>query len=354
VSPGIHSGNLNTLGKSVTVRGIQGAAATIVDGMTLAPVLRIAAGQPVLEGLTFRNGGPAIAGTKRRGSGLYITGGAPAFRDCVVSLNRINVDGAEGAGIYMSACTPSFLRCTVSSNTVSSTLAFGAGVCIRDVPQALFQDCLFEGNSQLSGWALEGGAVFHDNGFGGPDGSGVLFRSCRFRGNSAIGSLGGTGGGLSCRSASPAFEGCLFENNSARSGGAVFAGGLLGSAVPQPRFVSSQFLYNHALASGGAVMAVGGAWERCWFRGNSAGSIANTDGSAFYVQDGAPRISSCLECRGLARRAGHDCSGRHAARRATCHPQLHDRGECRNRDPPQPCLPDRERVELHPLVQRRR
>lgn len=100
IQPGTYfEHSITTLGKTIELIGVAGAASTIVDGGgARASIVSIADGEPpqtVVRGLTIRNGY----------TGVYLTGAAkPVIRECVIEGNKRMGAGPNvaeaGAGVY--------------------------------------------------------------------------------------------------------------------------------------------------------------------------------------------------------------------------------------------------------------
>jgi predicted outer membrane repeat protein len=186
------------------------------------------------------------------------------FTDCVFSSNEAGVSGVSGGyggAVYCDSNShPQFVNCSFFSN--SSNSQGGAVCCIST--GAEFTGCLFQGNGAGgpggAGIYLERAAVevvsctFRDNNAGHASGGGILavdadatisdclfdtndaergagiacktgdvstITRCTFSGNNGYYDWGG-GGGMSCESASPLIDDCIFEGNDAGNGGAIW------------------------------------------------------------------------------------------------------------------------------------
>jgi predicted outer membrane repeat protein len=111
-----------------------------------------------------------------------------------------------------------------------------------------------------------------------------VYRECVFRDN-----IANQGGALWCGGvSSPQFIDCQFFNNQAINGGAVF----LVNSSETPTFRNCTFTRNRASGSGGAIYAVHNGFdlERCVIAFNSAEALAG----AIYARDVWPsRVTSC-------------------------------------------------------------
>ncbi|MFH1680200.1 MAG: right-handed parallel beta-helix repeat-containing protein [Candidatus Eisenbacteria bacterium] len=98
-----------------------------------------------------------------------------------------------------------------------------------------------------------------------------------------------SGGAIYFRRASPTIRSCVFENNSATNGGALF---LWDFSIP--RISACSFVGNHANRHGGAVhlhVHCFGTVEGCAFDGNTAGQ---NGGAVFANETSFPTIDRCV------------------------------------------------------------
>ncbi len=132
VAPGHYVENINFLGKAITVRGVNGASNTTLDGGGLLPVAIFVFGEgpgSVLEGFTLTNGlGTQVVigpnGPVTAGGGIYCSSSSPIVRDCIITGNQ----ATRGGGAEISG-SPLFQNCTFSNNT-----ATGAGGGLSVLP----------------------------------------------------------------------------------------------------------------------------------------------------------------------------------------------------------------------------
>ena len=191
VQPGTHFEGLSVANtsRSVTVRGVGGPGATIVDaGGRNVPVLNVlrATGQVVFTGLTFRN-----AATSVEGGGFLIREASPSLVDCIFESNS----SYRGGGGALFASNATFTRSIIRNNSASH---FGGGVYLTQGSRPEFTDTDILGNV---------------SGTGGP---GV--------GNN------GAGGGIFSHDSSPTFRGSRINANSSKfAAGGLFHQGVFGS-----------------------------------------------------------------------------------------------------------------------------
>ena len=175
--------------RSVTVRGVGGPGATIVDaGGRSVPVLNVlrASGQVVFRGLTFRN-----AATSIEGGGFLIRESSPSLVDSIFESNS----AYRGGGGALFASNATFTRCIIRNNSASH---FGGGVYLIQGSRPVFTNTDILGNV---------------SGTGGP---GV--------GNN------GAGGGIFSHDSSPTFRGSRINANSSKfAAGGLFHQGVSGS-----------------------------------------------------------------------------------------------------------------------------
>ncbi len=193
--------------KPLTVRGTDGAAATIVDAQQRDRCFYVGAAATI-NGFTITNGYPHSDTNSNSGGGVYLCSGA-TLANCAVIGNRLSGCGeARGGGVY-------------------------------GTDNALITNCLVAGNSAVGGVVSvygrmgAGGGVYVDNG--------AVVANCVITGNLArgssamIGNLPGLGGGVYCTNATirsslisgnrSAAAGSTSGSSYTRGGGALLLGG---------------------------------------------------------------------------------------------------------------------------------
>ena len=177
-------------GRSFTVRGVGGAASTVVDAAgrnAAALTVYRATGQIVFRGLTFRNGTPPIAA----GGGFVIQESSPAFVDCVFESNR----ASSGGGGTLITSNATFTGCVIRNNFAARS---GGGVYLLAGSRPVFTRC---------------DVISNQSGTGGP----------------GVGNAG-VGGGIDSRDSSPTLRGSRVSGNMSKfAGGGIYHGGEFGS-----------------------------------------------------------------------------------------------------------------------------
>ena len=192
VQPGVYNEALliNATSRSLTIRGIGGAGATVVNaGGTGQSAIRIfnATGGIRIEGLTFR-GGTGVQGT---GGGFAFADASPVLMDVVFENNS----GFDSGGGVLSRSNAQFSRCFIRNN---SAARFGGGLVITTGSRPVFSNCQIRDNVSGTGGA-------------------------------GVGSIG-AGGGVHVNDASPTFRSCLITGNQAKfAAGGIFHMGMFGS-----------------------------------------------------------------------------------------------------------------------------
>ncbi len=167
-------GQVNFLGKTITVKSTGGPLVTAIDGSLIPGSSGIVIGSgsgaaTVLEGFTIQNCDRGSA-TTASGGGLHVSSASPTIRDCRFVSNHAYVGGGafttasaarfedcvflnnavghQGGGVYGAAGSTDFLRCTFDSNTAD----FGGGALFRTNAADLVEivECLFVSNDSLN------------------------------------------------------------------------------------------------------------------------------------------------------------------------------------------------------------
>jgi len=177
----------------------------------------------ILDGFTISDGNTGPAGTPAGdplmfGSGIFILGGSPVVRNCLISHNLAAF--ASGGGVYAIDGSPSFLNCQFVGNYVHG--GNGGGLFLYGSGSPTVRDCVFSANQcvAIAPAGASGGGLDHR----GPEPLTVL--RCQFLGNIcrpfySIGSDLGYGGGVSnFVGAGPiTLRDCVFMGNQAQYGG---------------------------------------------------------------------------------------------------------------------------------------
>jgi len=328
VANGTYSENINFTGKNITVKSVNGASVTKIQGTGANnPVVTIATGETssaVLQGFTIDN----QSGTNTQSRGISISGSAaPTIRNCVVEGNSVTSSYVDGAGIYINGGTASIEGTTVGNSGKGNTSRSGAGIygTSLSAPLALsgstvgynsatsgagiymsnagqlttINDTTFSHNSS----SQNGGAIYGNgspitlngttlsNNSSNQDGAGI----CMYGGNATLsvygshinGNAGRNGGGIYGWS-SPTMtvnDSTVDSNTASLSGGGLYLNATTGTAV-----------FNHTSLSGNSVSSNhgGGVYSNsalslvdCTLNGNSS----TLDGGGVYLMGAAAATS---------------------------------------------------------------
>ncbi|MFO0875182.1 MAG: hypothetical protein U0575_14595 [Phycisphaerales bacterium] len=280
VGAGTYNQTLALTGKAVTIRGVNGAEATIINGAGLpAGIMTIsgaAASGSLLEGLTFRAGSASGAsGPTSEGGALTIGQASVTIRDCRFDDNHANTVGGAiklngGTALDISGClftenhgvqrgggigvadlggvSMTMSGCAFTGNTTNTSGgAIGWVQATGGQEPCTITDCLFDSNVCLVLTEANGGGAIEF--FGSSYWSPTLTR-CDFLECSSY-----VGGAVALRDVNASFLQCRFIDNAASGGGAVVYYGV-GGASRVASFRSCLFMGNHASAGGGAA----GSW----------------------------------------------------------------------------------------------
>ncbi len=206
VHDGTYMENINFNGKDITVKSINGAASTAIDGNAIGSVVafRSAAGNTsygVLNGFTITNG------LASNGGGIVCPSDTePTITNCIISGNKCYWGGG---GIDCLSGSPSITNCTITNN--SATL--GGGIrCYGS--SATITNCIISGNLvkvSSSGIKGQGGGIYCFN-------SSLTITNCTISNNTSD----GNGGGIYCSFSSPTAVNSILWGNTAKSGNEIY------------------------------------------------------------------------------------------------------------------------------------
>ena len=195
---------VDTLGKSITVRGMADADAdgepeTTLDGQATHRVLQCVNGETdatVFEHLVITGGGGGSVG------GMFAEHSDPTIMNCTFTGNT----GSPAGAIQLTGASPTLVECVVENNSGVA----GAGMYLFGGSAPIVTNSSFIGNQA----AAYGGGVYAG------DGTSPSFDGCTFSNNHAQ-----AGGGI-FNNGDSSVTGCTFTNNSAESDSALGGGGM--------------------------------------------------------------------------------------------------------------------------------
>ena len=277
------------------------------------------AGDALLDGLTIR-GGVSDLGflpVENSGGNLFIRGGAPTIRRCVIERGYA---GWTGGGVAVLEAEVSFEQCEFRGNRADFR---GSGAAVMDEAIAVFTECLFDANfcGQGAGayigvisfndqTAIPGDATFvrctFQNAQGiisAPSGGGIFAHrgsvtalDCAFLNNVVVG-----GGGACYLSAdSVLIDRCHFVGNIGQGdgGGALYIdGGLFRSTAPRGSPSTSIIANSRFMANNGALLcAFSGSvhFVNCTVAHNSLGFGTGVWPAMFLADDSVATLSNTV------------------------------------------------------------
>ena len=200
VDDGTYVENIDLRGKGITLKSVNGAESTVIDGGANGTVVTFESEKEVstIDGFTITNG----TGTDLYddvylyGGGILCIKSSPEIIDCTIS-NNSSGEGGSGGGIYCdSDSQPTITDSTIAGNTGD----FGGGIWCSS--QITIIGCTITGNSAYKG----GGIHCYSS-------STTMITNCTIDVNSAF-----FGGGIYCNSSSPTIMNSTISNNFAGTG----------------------------------------------------------------------------------------------------------------------------------------
>lgn len=252
VSDGTYKENIDFKGKAITVKSVNGATTTIIDGGKLDYVIKFTTGESpksVLDGFTVTNGFPGginiggssptvqnstIAGnTGCSGIGINIGGAAPLVQNNIISNNvQVGCSGGVGGGgieVIGASQGAQIIGNTITGNNSGSGVN-GGGIGLWTPGPVLIRGNVITGNTASNGGGI-GGAN---------DTSGVLIIENVITGNTAL----GTGGGIEIDNSVFLVLNNTIAGNDAPGGGSGFFGAFF--TVTGPMTVSNNLIVGKA------------------------------------------------------------------------------------------------------------
>ena len=234
VSDGTYFENIDFKGKAITVKSVNGASVTIIDGNAVNTVVTFQSQETtasVLDGFTIRNGAVAVNSTT--GSGVYVANSSPTIKNDVITGNL----GCEGSGIDVYFGSPLIQNNTITNNSQGgcSGGTGGGGILIGGASHPQILNNTISNNTM----GVDGGGISLFAA-GTPTISGNIIS-----GNTAA----GVGGGIAMANDSDAIvTDNVFTGNTAYQGGGIAA--LVPSGSPGPTVVNNTFFADVATIDG--------------------------------------------------------------------------------------------------------
>lgn len=232
VSDGAYLENIDFKGKGITVKSVNGAKTTTIDGSKVDYVVKFTTNEgltSILDGFTITNGFPGginIGGSSPKvqnstitgntgcsGIGINVGGAAPIIQNNIISNNvQVGCSGGVGGGgieVIGASNGAQIIGNTITGNN-SGSGARGGGIGLWTPGPVLIRGNFISGNT-----ASDGGGIGGAN-----DTSGVLIIENVITGNTAL----GTGGGIEIDNTVFLILNNTIAGNDAPGGGSAFFG----------------------------------------------------------------------------------------------------------------------------------
>jgi parallel beta-helix repeat protein len=266
VYDGTYVENISFMGKAITVKSVNGAASTIIDGNASGSVVTFNNGEgsgSVFDGFTITNGNTAA-----NGGGIYCySSSSPTISNCTITGNT----AGYGGGIYIHYSSPTITNCTVAGNTANYS---GGGIVCFSYSSLSISNCTITGNMANS----EGGGIYI-NAYSSP-----TIANCTITGNTA-----NFGGGIFCRGEStPTITNCTIAGNTANYEG----GGIRFRDSSSPTINNCTITGNMANYGGGIVCSYYSfpTITNCTITGNTA----NYEGGGIWCVSSSPTVKNSI------------------------------------------------------------
>ena len=270
VGAGTYFENLDFGGKALHIRGVDGMAATVIDGGGNGPVVRFATGEgrdSILDGFTLTNGSGQLhldedGGHTPCGGGVYLRAASPTLVGLTITGNH----AWDGGGMFLTdGAAPSMSNLTVEDNVAADD---GGGMYLWGAAPVL-------NHVRIAGNVAQGqdggGMVAKEN-------SAPVLTNVVFAGNVAP----DDGGALRLKNSDSDLLHVAFVGNHAGDGGALAVKGCTATLT------GVTMAYNVASSQGGGVYEKGGgsanlaycnAWDNAPNNYDGAGGMVDPTGT---------------------------------------------------------------------------
>ena len=292
VYDGTYIENINFLGKALSVKSVNGAESTIIDGNENGHVVTFNTNEgldSVLEGFTIMHGKGTAPYGQYDGGGIYGVGVSPIINSCVIKSNSAQVGGG---GVYLYNSSPRFNNCTITENWTTTEVDFGPGGLMLISSDTTSFPTLTNCSISSNHGGYSGGGIYcsqatlinctirncsAENRFGGLELSSSTMTNCTISGNSSASGSGGI------RAYNSHVNNCIITGNSTYygAGGGIYS---VNSYINNCIITGNSAGYG----AGGGIYSVNSHINNCIITGNRA-----KYGGGIYCSGPSTTITNC-------------------------------------------------------------
>ena len=217
-----------------------------------------------LDGFSIIGGEAIGTNLDNAGGGIINVASSPTIEHCIFSGNS----ASEGGAVFNQNASPSFVHCAFSNNVAFDN---GGAICNRDLASPILTNCMINSNE-----AALGGGMANFNG------SNPILQYVNIISNNAI-----EGGGMCNDNAAPSVINCIFKNNIAGSGAAIF------NLTANPTLLNGVFSENSA-SSSGSVLTNSSSSNATFINCTLQGNLSNNTSAISNDGLSSSSLSNCI------------------------------------------------------------
>jgi subtilisin family serine protease len=264
VTNGVYTNGVILRVHGITLRSVNGAAATTLHGLFVSNVVLMTASGATLDGFTIRNGKQVSGiGGDVNGAGINM-GVGNTLRNCIIMQNGNSGTYADGGGIAM------YGNCLVEHCLIiSNTADYGGGIYASSVNNTI-RNCVLLGNRGTA--ASPGSSIFLNNG---------MLENCLITRSAGSESV-------FLRGQSAVARNCTIAGNFDKQALYPFSGGA--------GVLANSIVYNNAIAT----LPANAVFSNCCLSAVATLGVANTTNAPLFINSAAGNyrvgvLSPCLD-----------------------------------------------------------